>query len=72
MIRFSQITLRRGVKVLLESTDVALNPGDKIGLIGSTYSNVNEAILAAKENAGLNDLILVCGSVFLIAEVQRN
>jgi ATP-binding cassette subfamily F protein 3 len=35
MIRFSQITLRRGVKVLLESTDVALNPGDKIGLIGS-------------------------------------
>ncbi len=49
-----------------------LTQANEIGLIGSTYSNVNEAILAAKENAGLNDLILVCGSVFLIAEVQRN
>ena len=35
MIRFSQITLRRGAKVLLEDTDVSLNPGDKIGLIGA-------------------------------------
>ena len=49
-----------------------LNQANEIGLTGSTYSNVNEAILAANENAGLNDLILVCGSVFLIAEVQRN
>ena len=35
MIRFTRITLRRGAKVLLESADVALNPGDKIGLIGA-------------------------------------
>ncbi len=35
MIRFTQITLRRGAKVLLEGADVALNPGDKIGLIGA-------------------------------------
>jgi len=35
MIRFTQITLRRGAKVLLENADVALNPGDKIGLIGA-------------------------------------
>jgi len=49
-----------------------LTQANEIGLIGSTYSNVNEAILTAKENAGLHDLILVCGSVFLIAEVQRN
>ena len=35
MIRFTQITLRRGAKVLLEAADVALNPGDKIGLIGA-------------------------------------
>jgi len=34
MIRFTRITLRRGAKVLLEDADVALNPGDKIGLIG--------------------------------------
>ena len=35
MIRFSQVTLRRGTKVLLEGVDVILNPGQKIGLIGS-------------------------------------
>ncbi len=35
MIRFTRITLRRGAKVLLEDADVALNPGDKIGLIGA-------------------------------------
>ena len=38
MIRLSQVTLRRGTKVLLENTDVALNPGDKIGLIGANGS----------------------------------
>ena len=38
MIRFSQLTLRRGTKVLLEAADVSLNPGDKIGLIGANGS----------------------------------
>jgi len=35
MIRFLQVSLTRGVKPLLESADATLNPGDKIGLIGS-------------------------------------
>jgi ATP-binding cassette subfamily F protein 3 len=35
MIRFSQVTLIRGVKPLLEAADLSLNPGDKIGLIGA-------------------------------------
>ena len=35
MIRLSQVTLRRGTKVLLEGVDLILNPGQKIGLIGS-------------------------------------
>ena len=38
MIRLSQVTLRRGAKVLLEGADVSLNPGDKIGLIGPNGS----------------------------------
>jgi ATP-binding cassette subfamily F protein 3 len=38
MIRLSQVTLRRGTKVLLEGADVALNPGDRIGLIGANGS----------------------------------
>jgi ATP-binding cassette subfamily F protein 3 len=38
MIRLSQVTLRRGAKTLLEGAEVALNPGDKIGLIGANGS----------------------------------
>ena len=38
MIRLSQVTLRRGTKTLLEGADVALNPGDRIGLIGANCS----------------------------------
>ncbi len=38
MIRLSQVTLRRGAKVLLEGADLALNAGEKIGLIGANGS----------------------------------
>ena len=38
MIRLSQVTLRRGTKTLLEGADVALNAGDRIGLIGANGS----------------------------------
>src|SRR3990167_3943846 len=38
MIRFSQISLIRGTKVLLEGADAVLNPGDRIGLIGANGS----------------------------------
>jgi ATP-binding cassette subfamily F protein 3 len=38
MIRLSQVTLRRGAKTLLEGADVALNPGDRVGLIGANGS----------------------------------
>lgn len=41
------------------------------GLKGNTYDTVNLAIEAAKANASATDLILVCGSVFVIAEVER-
>lgn len=42
------------------------------GLQGQAFSTVNLAIKAAQENAQTNDLILVCGSVFIIAEVERS
>ena len=38
MIRLTNVTLARGAKVLVEGADVALNPGDRIGLIGSNGS----------------------------------
>jgi dihydrofolate synthase/folylpolyglutamate synthase len=42
-----------------------------IGIIGSVFENVNEAIAAANKNAHPNDLIIVMGSIFLVAEVKR-
>ena len=39
------------------------------GLKGETYSSVANALQAAKEKAGKNDLIFVGGSTFVVAEV---
>lgn len=39
------------------------------GLTGNSYFNVNDAIQAAESDAAKDDVILVCGSVFVIAEV---
>ena len=38
MIRFSNFSLARGIKPLFETADLALNPGEKIGLIGANGS----------------------------------
>ena len=38
MIRLSQVSLRRGAKLLLEQTDLALNLGEHAGLIGANGS----------------------------------
>ena len=40
-------------------------------LIGTSFANVNIAIKSALEKASSHDLILVMGSVFLVAEVDR-
>ncbi|MGG9963700.1 bifunctional folylpolyglutamate synthase/dihydrofolate synthase [Ferruginibacter sp. SUN106] len=39
-------------------------------LNGNFYDDVNNAIAAAKEKASATDLIIVCGSVFLVGEVN--
>jgi dihydrofolate synthase/folylpolyglutamate synthase len=46
--------------------------GNSLGLVGECYENVNLAIAIANKNANPQDLILVIGSVFLVAEVSRN
>jgi ATP-binding cassette subfamily F protein 3 len=38
MIRLQQLTLIRGTKPLIETADLTLNPGEKIGLIGANGS----------------------------------
>ena len=41
------------------------------GLTGKAYSSVNTALYAASLKAGKKDLILVCGSVFVVGELSR-
>jgi dihydrofolate synthase/folylpolyglutamate synthase len=40
------------------------------GIKGSTFSNVNEALENALQHAEKEDMVLVCGSVFLVGEVD--
>ena len=40
------------------------------GLQGNGYDNVNQAIAAAKINAADNDVIMICGSFFIIGEIE--
>jgi dihydrofolate synthase/folylpolyglutamate synthase len=46
--------------------------GNALKRIGKQYENVNTAIATANKNANPQDLILVIGSVFLVAEVDRS
>jgi dihydrofolate synthase/folylpolyglutamate synthase len=43
----------------------------KFNLHGEQFNHVNEALKTAKENALKNDIIIVCGSIFLIAEIDK-
>lgn len=49
-----------------ELLDMALNTG----LNGKAYSGVNTALYAAAREAGKNDLILICGSIFLAGDLR--
>jgi dihydrofolate synthase/folylpolyglutamate synthase len=41
------------------------------GLVGKGFDNVNDAIRAAKASASDKDVIMICGSFFIIAEVKN-
>jgi dihydrofolate synthase/folylpolyglutamate synthase len=40
------------------------------GLEGKTFSDVNTALKEALTHAAKDDLILICGSVFLVGEIN--
>jgi dihydrofolate synthase/folylpolyglutamate synthase len=42
------------------------------GLTGTSFEEVNEALSAAIKNANQQDVVLVIGSIFLVAEVDRS
>jgi dihydrofolate synthase/folylpolyglutamate synthase len=44
---------------------------EEFNLKGKTYPDVNEAIKEAKSKSHEDDLILICGSVFLVGEVNH-
>jgi dihydrofolate synthase / folylpolyglutamate synthase len=46
------------------------NKAAQFSLHGNFYDDVNIAIAAAKQQAAATDLIIVCGSVFLVGEVN--
>jgi ATP-binding cassette subfamily F protein 3 len=58
VIRFSNVTLRRGVKPLLEGADVSINPGERIGLIGANGSGKSSlfALLSAELHTDKGDV----------------
>lgn len=44
--------------------------GKAVGLTGHAYPDVNTALKEAMHKAGKHDMIVVCGSVFVVGEVQ--
>ncbi len=45
---------------------------NEFGLIGNYFDDVNDAIHSAKQHAYKKDMIVVCGSVFLVGEVEQS
>ena len=50
--------------------NILLEKAKAFELNGESFDDVNNAIKAAKLNAKASDIIIVCGSVFLVAEVD--
>jgi ATP-binding cassette subfamily F protein 3 len=57
MITLRNVTLRRGVKVVLDNASVTLNPGEKIGLVGRNGAGKSSlfALLSARLSADAGD-----------------
>jgi dihydrofolate synthase/folylpolyglutamate synthase len=47
-----------------------MNAALSMGLKGKSFPDVKQALENAVLNAGPKDLILICGSVFLVGEVN--
>ena len=52
----------------LDATELALQAKD-FSLMGRVFGSVKDALKAARNTAGPNDLVMVGGSTFIVAEV---
>ncbi|MBK7425676.1 MAG: bifunctional folylpolyglutamate synthase/dihydrofolate synthase [Saprospiraceae bacterium] len=61
---FAKADVPRGMdaRLLLESAT-------KLGLNAEAFSSVSEAFETSKKTAGKDDLIVICGSIFVVAEI---
>lgn len=72
MIRASGISLRRGVKVLLDNTEFTINPGERVGLVGKNGAGKTTLFALLQ-----GDLDLDAGDLYLpdswrIASVEQH
>lgn len=62
---FCEANIPRAMK-----TEVLMAQAEKMGLTGVACGNVNTALETARDCAGVNDLIVVTGSNFIVAEIN--
>ncbi|MEQ8581380.1 MAG: folylpolyglutamate synthase/dihydrofolate synthase family protein [Marinoscillum sp.] len=54
----------------LPAVDLRLQ-AEVLGLLGDRFINVNQALKEAEKNAHSDDFILICGSTFVVAEIEH-
>ena len=72
MIQLKNLTLRRGVKVVLQNASVTLNPGDKVGLVGRNGAGKSSlfSLIANRLQADAGDLEMP--PTWRLGEVAQN
>ncbi|NYT86670.1 ABC-F family ATP-binding cassette domain-containing protein [Pollutimonas harenae] len=71
MIRATGLTVRRGTKVLLDSTDFVINPGERVGIVGKNGAGKSTlfAVLQGRLDADAGSLLIPPG--WRIASVDQ-
>ncbi|HUH61117.1 MAG TPA: ATP-binding cassette domain-containing protein [Candidimonas sp.] len=71
MIRATGLTLRRGAKVLLDSTDFVINPGERVGIVGKNGAGKSTlfALLQGRLDLDAGSLFMPAG--WRIASVEQ-
>ena len=71
MIRATGITLRRGVKVLLDNTDFIVNPGERLGIVGKNGAGKSSLFALLQGELDLDGGDLSIPEVWEVASVRQ-